>query len=292
MYSASIDPTVLADAASKSNTSSLWTIRNFNAAASSGLAGDDAFVPPDAFMECPDCSSGKKYASPKLAVSHLMSKHFSRRAFTMEEEEKLAFWVRPAEWQDPEERNTDALILLERLTSQLNGIHAKAQEIMEGVATIDDDHDGETISYHLPSALVRAFEDIVVFLLVAGYSIAITDRENADKTSKKAEGGKAEKVIQYWPFIDFYGVRSDLSMSKAFKAIILMVRTGKTSESVNFTAVGPRYIVLVLSKLLLSRNLKADTDIVKVYRDCTSKLVSHEQSFLSWNPFNKSTKLT
>lgn len=62
-------------------------------------------------------------------------------------------------------------------------------------------------------------------------------------------------------------------MTNAMKDVILMVRTGETSESVNYAAVGPRYIVTVLYKNLLTRKLMKETGLVDFYRKRTLKLV-------------------
>jgi Mg2+ and Co2+ transporter CorA len=62
-------------------------------------------------------------------------------------------------------------------------------------------------------------------------------------------------------------------MTIAMKDVILMVRTGETSESVNYAAVGPRYIVIVPYKNLLTRKLMKEMGFVDFYRKRTLKLV-------------------
>jgi hypothetical protein len=202
-----------------------------------------------------------------------MAKHFRSRAFTAAEEESLAFWVRNNEWLAVEERNSQGLTLRGQLISHVEHIYSKAQDIMDGVATISDDTGEETISYRLPSALVRAFESIFVFLVASGYAVTLIDRKVADKTSKKSEGHMS-LASEYRSFMNFLGFGADVAMTKALKAVVLRTRTGGASEFVNFTAVGLRHIVLVLSKTLLLRNLTEDADIVTIYRNCISKLVS------------------
>lgn len=51
-----------------------------------------------------------------------------------------------------------------------------------------------------------------------------------------------------------------------------MVRTGETTESVNYAAIGPRYIAIVLYKNLLARKLMDNTGLVEFYKQRTLKL--------------------
>lgn len=62
-------------------------------------------------------------------------------------------------------------------------------------------------------------------------------------------------------------------MTAAMKDLILMVRTGETTESVNYAAIGPRYIAIVLYKNLLARKLMDNTGLVEFYKQRTLKLV-------------------
>ena len=223
-------------------------------------------------MNCERCSFGQTYKSSDEATRHLMAEHFGMRTFTAAEESALSFWISTPEQEITDQRNSQSLKLLGECLDHIENLHTRAQNMIEGVASANEDKEGDQ-SYRLPSALVRAFEQIFVFIVVTGHAIPLLDQRLSKWTSNDRSSFRS-KVEDYLGLASFLGFRADFSMTKALKDVILMLRTGSASESVNYVAVGPRYVALAMHRNLLQRKLVDNTRLVESYRRCTSKLVS------------------
>ena len=171
-----------------------------------------------------------------------------------------------------ERRTAELVKLLELCTSHLEPLATRAQEITEGVARNADGDSGKAAPYSLPKAFVKAFEHLVIFIIAAGHTVRLIDRHFKNWTPKDCNPLQSE-TAEHWKFIDYLGWRAQVSMAKVLKDVILMIRTGEASENVNYTAVGPRHIILILYKSLLSRTLAENSGIVELYGNCVSKLV-------------------
>lgn len=227
-------------------------------------------LPSKSHANCDECRYLTIYTSLDDATKHFVSEHYGDRALTKPQREAISIFIRSAEQVRVDALNKTRFNILKDCLEHLELVTSRAKEIVEVVAgAIDDTADGR-FAYFLPRTLVRAFQHSSISLLATSHAIRLVDDHfDAEKWTLQRD-----EPPGYRPLIAFLGVRADIAMTNAIKDVILMVRTGETSESVNYSAVGPRYIALVMYKNLLTRNVAAQTGLVDIYKKSTSQLVS------------------
>jgi hypothetical protein len=165
---------------------------------------------------------------------------------------------------------TSALLkIIEICVVHLRSTTASTKEMLEVVAGASEESPDDEFGYSLPRTVVRSFQPNVIFMTIASHAIRLLEGHFRASNWTVQEGDGPS----HCSLLSFLGVRAEISMVNAMKDVILMVRTGETSESVNYAAVGPRYIVIVLYKNLLRRKLMKEMGLVDFYRKRTLKLV-------------------
>ena len=161
------------------------------------------------------------------------------------------------------------LMIVQTFVVHLQSITASTKEMLEAVAEASGENPGADFNHTLPRTVVRLFQNSVILLTTASQAI----RQLKDHFHLSNSTFDEEKLPNYNSLLSFLGVRAEVSMTAAMKDLILMVRTGETTESVNYAAIGPRYIAIVLYKNLLARKLMDNTGLVEFYKQRTLKLV-------------------
>lgn len=160
---------------------------------------------------------------------------------------------------------------LSEVSSFMRTLHSKVHDMVEGLANVDEDDPAAARTFDVPITLVGAFEHFFNLLIAAARVMDLMNR-NYEGWSPANAGDWDSRFSKYAKFIEFLGFRADLKLSDAMKDIVLLIRTGEASESVNYTAVGPRYVAFTFMRSLLTNNLTGDDGIVELCTKKTSKL--------------------
>jgi hypothetical protein len=262
----------------KQDVKDIWTIRYFSdeEAIAFSSAGGKIVLPSKSHVDCDDCRRDATYTSSADAIKHLVSEHYATGALTKTQQEAISIFIRNRDQVRASKLNSARLNILVDCLEHLQPVTTRAKEIIEVVAGVISDRSEDEFAYYLPRTVVRAFQHSSIFIIAASHAIRLVEGHfHADNWTLQ-DGD----VPSYRGFVSFLGVRADIAMTNAIKDVILMVRTGETSESVNYAAVGPRYIALVMYKNLLTQNVMAQTGLLDLYRKCTSKLVCRPASTL------------
>lgn len=229
----------------------------------------EILLPSKSHSDCDECRRLTAYDSFAAAVKHLESEHYGGKTLTQPQREAISVFIRNGEQVRIDEMNKERLNLLRDCPEHLRLVTSRAKEIIEVVAGAMEDTAEEDFAYYLPRTLVRAFQHGAIFLLAESHAIRLVDSHfGAGKWSLEVT-----KCPNYRALVEYLGVRAHIAMINAIRDVVLMVRTGETIESVNYAAVGPRYIALVMYKNLLMRNIKSQTGLVDIYKKSTSQLV-------------------
>ncbi|PVH82109.1 hypothetical protein DL98DRAFT_514177 [Cadophora sp. DSE1049] len=251
----------------------VWKIRYFTEedTAAVVLRNGKKLLPSRYTLDCQECAnirSPTSYSSEADAIYHLNEDHYGTHDLTPAEQASLAILVLNSDQARVDKWRKDMLTIIQTFAVHLQSITASTKEMLEAVAEASEENPGAEFNYTLPRTVVRTFQNNIILLTTASHSM----RQLRDRFRPSNSTSLEETEPNFNSLLSFLGVRAEISMTAAMKDLILMVRTGETSESVNYAAIGPRYIAIVLYKNLLTRKLMDDTGLVEFYKQRTLKL--------------------
>ncbi|KAH7411095.1 hypothetical protein BKA64DRAFT_373294 [Cadophora sp. MPI-SDFR-AT-0126] len=258
---------------SRSTRKEAWTIRYFaeEDTAAVVLRNGKKLLPSRYTLDCQECANIRSptlYNSEADAISHLNEDHYGAHDLTPAEQASLSILVLNGDQSSVDKWRKDMLTIVQTFAVHLQSITASTKEMLEAVAEANEESLDAEFNYTLPRTVVRTFQNNIILLTTASYSI----RQLRDRFRLRNTTSQEETDANFNSLLSFLGVRAEISMTTAIKDLILMVRTGETSESVNYAAIGPRYIMIVLFKNLLTKKLTDNTGLVEFYKQRTLKL--------------------
>lgn len=229
-------------------------------------------VPLKSYQDCGACSSFTTYDSSPDAIKHLFSVHYPGRTDFSEKERKAiqATVVRLSTMTKLQSRSR-TLRFLNRVDLSLKLLHSKVYDMVEALANINKEDPSASITFGLPSSLVHAFEHFFNFITASARVMPLMDRNYSGWTPTNSHAW-GDRLSNYAQTMSYLGFRAENALSNAMKDFVLLIRKGEAAESVNYTAVGPRYIAFTFLRSLLFRKLAANDGIVELYSAATSKL--------------------
>ncbi|KAK6199692.1 hypothetical protein LQW54_010010 [Pestalotiopsis sp. IQ-011] len=176
-----------------------------------------------------------------------------RASFGSEEVEKFHHWIISSEHEFYEARNESLLSVLESYREDIKRIYKQGQEIHDGVALSSDVDDADREkskpkNIALPISVVRAFRNFALFLMCMASAVKLIEGHFATKTA--AENGKIGLPLKFDSVLIWFGMNAYLSIVQSYEDVTLMIRTDSSSEMVNYTAAGPRFISLSICEQL------------------------------------------
>lgn len=250
-----------------------WTIRQFTTEDTAVVdsSGKQRLLPSKSFFECPQCEEYTAYYSLAAATKHLVRAHYPSHNLNKDEQDSISILAQSSDQIKAETRTSELLKIFQHVGDYLGNATASAKEMLAGVAEASEETSGVESIYHLPRNLVRSFQHHVIYMTVAGHAIRLLDDQFRVSNWKIQETEYLSQISL--GVLGFLPLRTEISMRDAMRDVILMIRTGETSESVNYAAVESRYIMLVLYKNLLKKNLMSETGLIRFYTERTLKLV-------------------
>ncbi|KAL2070763.1 hypothetical protein VTL71DRAFT_13789 [Oculimacula yallundae] len=252
----------------------VWTVRWFSEddTAAVIVRNETKLQPSKWSRDCRECDkrdAATSYSSHADAIEHLVTKHYAIHRLTAAEKSRLSILVRSFDQHKSDNLRRYLLTIIQTFVASLKTVTAGTKEMLEAVAEANEENSDQDFNYHLPRTVVRSFQNNVVLITTASQAVR---RLEYLPSSPWASASEENVGPNFNSLLSFLGLRTEISMTAAMKDLILMVRTGETSESVNYAAVGPRYIALVFYKNLLTRNLLGETGLVDFYKKRTLKL--------------------
>lgn len=221
-------------------------------------------IPSTQYRDCSDCLSSKTYDSKDAALKHLASAHYGNR--TLSTEEKITLKL-----------NIESSQMLIRVTRITQKFHSRLYDMVEALANKEEDTAQESISLGLPSSLVQAFEAFATFFLAASRVMPLMDKNFRDRAapgdSSSLYNPYDNRMNSYNMLVESLSYKAEFALSYAMKDIIRLIRTGMTSEQVNYIAVGPQYLTVLILRSIVLRNLDNIERVVDIYSRRTSQLV-------------------
>ncbi|RLM01564.1 hypothetical protein CFD26_108727 [Aspergillus turcosus] len=268
LYSPESARSELTESAQAQRPKITWVIRSVSPqeAAEEGIQ-----APLKPFAECPDCNSLKTYESKQAATNHLFSKHYGTRNYTAAEHLAIESIILTSMRMAQLRRTNNILKLVETVTGFLQKFHPKLLDMVEGLANVDQDEPNASFSFGLPSSLVIAFEHFFNFVTTASRVMPLMDRHFGKWTLENNDAWD-DRMGKYMEFVKYLGWREEIALIDAQKDVILLIRTGTTSESVNYTAAGPQYITSAFLSSVLLRKVNGADGIVQLYANRASQL--------------------
>jgi hypothetical protein len=251
-----------------------WVVRD----PSSDTACADALKPSSAWDECRQCRQGAIYSNREEAARHVHQKHFRSRGTREKsraiDDDYLARWVRDDQQYCQDQRlelySTYIGIALEHLRE----CHSRAILLREGVARSDK---ATSQRYKLPSALLKAFENVVMLMMYTALSFQLVDsfckRLEDHLESKNKDTHHQLLLTGARDNIDRTGARALLLMEKAEQDLMFMAYTEYDEGTVSYEAVGPEYLLATVMANVVEKPLHDSDSIDKIYASYYEKLV-------------------
>jgi hypothetical protein len=251
-----------------------WVVRD----ASSDAACADNLKPSTSWDECKPCTVGAIYQTRDEAVYHVQSRHFrSRNARAKDrvlDDEFLARWVRDDQQYRQDQRLGLYASYMDIALSHLRKCHSRALLLREGVAKSDK---ASSQRYKLPSALLKAFENVVMLMMYTALSFQLVDsfckRLEEHLESKDKETHHRLLLEDARDNLDVTGTAALLLMSKAEQDLMLMAYTEYDEGTVSYDAVGPEYVLATVMANLVEHPLHDGESIEQIHSSYYEKLV-------------------
>ncbi|CAM1505780.1 Fc.00g114170.m01.CDS01 [Cosmosporella sp. VM-42] len=268
-----------------------YSIRNFTMPIQSSLKETQPpeRVPPNrAWDSCPDCRSGKRYATPTEALEHLHKAHFDCPCTTERPYDDACYvWVCrfSIDEKNKQPRYLGISDSVEDFIETLTPIRNFVDELHLLVASVWDNgvHDRKVSQPLLPRNLVMAFEKIVSLYVMRSRYLSLKNRLYAMALNPGPSGQLSTlreniETLQKWE----ESVKDNALelLDSAKKDIILLGTTSRNVNSLGVESVGAEFLALTLIANMQNQCIRANlalsttqkTDYVDLYRAYTSKL--------------------
>lgn len=234
---------------------------------------DDIFAhipkPTKDWRACKACASGKVYASPRAVRQHLHSVHFEDR-LSRRREPATAFWIISTEQAMEHRRLHQYVFLLEIVNECLENMLLSvrtAGRILRTRLIGGRSVEGS----HLPASLIKAFEELVVFILITSLAFSSTKLKTARWNKLSHAFGDIADVKAYARTINANGIRAGNAFNYATREVVLLMLDPKITGKVDKTiAVGIGHLAHSIIRNVLSTPLWNGKGLVDTYRNFVS----------------------
>lgn len=256
----------------KKDNEKCWLIRKPTREEIKEMRLDSSMSPQVELYRCRSCRAGVGYQSYDEALGHLLQVHFQGVSI---DEADLRVWIKHAQEIRHDEKVNEGEKLIDVCIGHIEKSCRTGEQIAEGVGTMSGIQGRQPIPWNLPSTLVQSFEQVMLFILAAGHVSRQVHRQCMEWNPGKEEVDGA-RLSGYRKLLSDLGKMGERSMQRAQQDVILLVRTGKAPGTIGCATAGPRYIVLLLCKQLMTRPIydKRKTRATQLYEDFVSRMVS------------------
>lgn len=238
----------------------------------------NSLLEPDLpIIKCTTCEKSTQYLDTQDAMEHLLKVHFpvSNKRSPGKLEGNLIHWIASIKGAHIERRNDSLCTFIITVSTRVRKLLHKSADIRNGVANESDQKSDE---YLLPSALVKAAEKIFQFLPTAMYcfrfvQIHYDSAEHSYPVSKEELDANVKLAVHY-------SIAADDALSKAYDELLLMshTNTNPTTSTVHYTSICPETVILYGLAGLAGRLKSHDKDIIELYQEHFSTLVSNRHT--------------
>ena len=235
--------------------------------------------------KCTSCTSKYQYHSAKEALSHIHSSHTrcsNDDKYASPFDDPCYVWLLAEHHTRSSKRYSEIIRLLHLFIYELRGLYQKATQLQLVVACSEAGKAAvKGAAPPLPSSLVHAFEDIVMFHIITAKRLSLAnqwmvdDDRVAGRRKRGPSGDFLDKVSDLLGRGDQCLEKAAQSLERAWTDIMLHGTTNSSGASISLDSIGVEFLVAVLIGNLQNEGVDADSrpnGLLELYQKYTARL--------------------